>query len=122
MRNDEELTLLEQQRGKAIGAAETLKDSNLLNMLTDDEQIAIIDNITSQTVHTKAYEYVEEQVRTESFTEYIESENIDVLKLRELIIFDNTHLLAYALAHSDKPEIGTALLNELLYWQKAGRI
>ena len=120
--NDAELTILEQQRGQAIAATAVLQDSTLLNMLTDDEQIAIIDNVTGQTVHTKVYEYVEEKVRTETFTEYIENVNIDVPKLAELVTFDNTHLLAYTLAHSETPEIAVALLEELSYWKEIGRI
>jgi len=123
MRDAEELTLLEQQRGKAIAATEVLKDSKLLNMLTDDEQIAIIDNVTSQTVHTKAYEYVEDQVRIETVTEYMLENKIEsTVAIAELITFDNAHLLAQTLANSENVKTATALLNELLYWREAGRI
>lgn len=107
--NDEELTFLEHKRGQVLAAIELLKDSDTLNLLTDDEQTELLEAIVEQTAF--------EEVRKYDFDQHETPQDI-----AELITFDNTHLLAYNLVHTDTPEVALALFEELSYWKNVGRI
>lgn len=111
----------ENQEAKDLATAqlamEALQNTDILNMLTSDEQLGLLNSILQGTSHTDV-----EKFPIEAFMEYAEYNIVGAPELTELITFENAHLIAQHLSTSSDTEAATALLNELLYWHKNGRI
>ena len=102
MNNEEEYdTVMKLQ--EAINARDSLTDFNTLNMLTETDQINLLDDIIRKSIYASVEEYCDED------------------KVVNAITFDNSHRIAYKLATGPNLSAAKALYEELKYWADSGR-
>lgn len=88
---------------EAINAKDSLSDFDTLNLLTEDEQINLIDDIIRKSIYASVEEYCDES------------------KVVDAITFGNSHRIAYQLANGPELSTAKALYEELKYWADIGR-
>lgn len=124
----EELSDLAKIRATATICAETLQNSKVLEMLTEDEQIRLLNSIFNDTSYNLD-SVLEENISFMSALNVIQKEDdyLDYLTLdnehiiASAITFENSHRIAYALATGPELSAAKALYLELKYWSDQGR-